>query len=306
MRKIKKKANEQMTLIIIPATTAKPYSLGFPQVYARWAKLAAGMIILALFSIGIWFFISRAELYSINRLKVENQQKQETINKMNQEIKIIEEQQESLIKKQNEIKKQMGLQRESGASSEPSRGSEAINTKPPSDSENIAGRAEYIARQLAQQEKEINEMLTKVKKQTAYYRSLPNQWPVYGEISSEYGWRISPFSRNEESFHEGIDIKGTSGTPIMAAGDGIVTFSGWKAIYGRTVEVEHSCGLITKYGHNSSCLVKKGDKVAKGDIIARVGNTGLSTGPHLHFAVLKGDSTQDPMIYLPEMEEKNT
>lgn len=93
------------------------------------------------------------------------------------------------------------------------------------------------------------------------------------------------------------------GASLPREGVGIVTFAGWKAVYGRTLEIQHNCGLTSKYGHNSSLLVKKGEQVTKGQIIARVGTSGLSTGPHLHFSVLKGDTTQDPMIYLPETDE---
>ncbi|MEN6327108.1 MAG: peptidoglycan DD-metalloendopeptidase family protein [Syntrophomonas sp.] len=306
MWKRKKKANEQVTLIIIPATTAKPYSLSLPRRSARWAMAAAGMIILAVLLIGMWFFTSRAELHSVNQLKNENQQKQETIDEMKQQINKIEEQQKNLIKKQNEIKKQMGLQRESASDSSPSRGSEALNIQNASGSGGTAERTQYIAGQLAQQEKELDVLLAKVKKQTAYYRSLPNQWPVYGEISSNYGWRKSPFRRRNESFHDGVDIKNNSGTPVVAAGDGVVIYSGWMAVYGKTIEIQHSCGLVTKYGHNSSLLVKKGGKVKKGEVIAKVGTTGLSTGPHLHFTVLKDGVTQNPLIYLPEWEEQSS
>ncbi|MDD2619483.1 MAG: peptidoglycan DD-metalloendopeptidase family protein [Syntrophomonadaceae bacterium] len=305
MWKSKKKTNDQLTLILIPATTAKPYSLSIPRKYARGATLAAAMIILAVVLIGVWFFLSRAEIRSVNDLKSDNQKKQETIEKMSQEINRIEEQQKNLIKKQNDIKKQMGLQKESAATPSPSRGGEAVYTHAKQGTQSFSGQTQYIAESLEQQEKEIDELLRKVTKNTEYYRSLPNQWPVYGEISSDYGWRKLTFRRSE-SFHDGIDIKNDSGTPVMAAADGIVTYAGWKAAYGRTVEIQHSCGLITKYGHNSSLLVAKGDSVKKGKIIAKLGSTGVSTGPHLHFSVLKGDNSQDPMIYLAAQEDQNS
>lgn len=303
MWKRKKKANEQVTLIIIPATTAKPYSLRLPRQSARWGMAAAGMLILALLLIGIWFFTSRAELHSVKQLKNENQQKQETIDELEKQINKVEEQQKNLIKKQNEIKKQMGLQQESASDTSPSRGSEALKLQTVLGSESITGRTQHIAGQIAEQEKELDILLAKVKKQTAYYRSLPNQWPVYGEISSDYGWRKSPFRKRNESFHDGVDIKNNSGTPVVAAGDGIVIYSGWMAVYGKTIEIQHSCGLVTKYGHNSSLLVEKGETVKKGEVIAKLGTTGLSTGPHLHFAVLKGGAAQNPLIYLPEWED---
>ena len=85
----------------------------------------------------------------------------------------------------------------------------------------------------------------------------------------------------------------------MAAGDGKVIFAGWKAVYGKTVEIDHGYGFISRYGHNSAILVNEGDKVKKGEPIARLGNTGNSTGPHLHFTILKNNESVNPVNYLP-------
>jgi len=126
----------------------------------------------------------------------------------------------------------------------------------------------------------------------------PSAWPVDGSwISSGFGVRMDPFT-GHQSIHEGVDIAARFGNPIYATGDGIVTWAGDKTGYGGMVEVTHESGLATRYAHASAVLVKEGDIVKKGQEIARVGTTGRSTGPHLHFEVLRNGQPVNPAPYL--------
>ncbi|WP_066506832.1 M23 family metallopeptidase [Abyssisolibacter fermentans] len=115
--------------------------------------------------------------------------------------------------------------------------------------------------------------------------------PTSGRLTSRYGPRWG-------SFHKGIDLASRTGTPIKAADGGVVTFAGYKGTYGYMVEISHGGGYKTRYAHCSKIYVKKGDKVYKDKTIAAVGNTGRSTGPHVHFEVLKYDKNQDPLKYI--------
>ena len=101
-----------------------------------------------------------------------------------------------------------------------------------------------------------------------------------------------------QASHPGVDIVAATGTPVRSALDGEVTFAGWDDIYGNVVYVQHNDSITTVYGHNDEMLVNEGDHVAKGEVIARVGNTGRSTAPHLHFAVLKNGIAEDPGLYV--------
>lgn len=124
-------------------------------------------------------------------------------------------------------------------------------------------------------------------------------WPVPSStrITSTYGRRTSPIFGSGE-FHSGIDIGAPRGNSILAATDGEVVFSGWKGGYGNCIIIDHGGGITTLYGHASKLVVRNGEKVKKGQIIAKIGSTGWSTGPHLHFQVMKNGDHINPMPYL--------
>lgn len=116
-------------------------------------------------------------------------------------------------------------------------------------------------------------------------------WPARGVITSRFGWRY-------RRHHNGIDIAAPRGTPIYAARDGVVEFAGWRGGYGRVVYLDHGAGIVTVYGHASELLVRAGEQVKKGQLIARVGCTGVCTGSHLHFEVRVAGRAVNPLGYL--------
>ena len=119
-------------------------------------------------------------------------------------------------------------------------------------------------------------------------------WPTKGVFTSGYGWRWG-------RMHKGIDIANNTGTPIHAARQGVVTYSGWSGAYGYLVEIAHRDGDSTRYAHNSRLLVKKGQVVPKGMRISLMGSTGRSTGPHLHFEIRRsGGAAINPLSKLPQ------
>jgi murein DD-endopeptidase MepM/ murein hydrolase activator NlpD len=129
------------------------------------------------------------------------------------------------------------------------------------------------------------------------YASTPSVWPVRGWVTSPFGNRIGPFN-GKIQFHEGIDIAAQIGTPVVAPADGVVIKAGFEAGYGNMVELSHGYGLKTVFGHNSRLNVKPGQRVKRGDIIAYSGNTGSSTGPHVHYEVRVNGLPVNPLRYL--------
>jgi murein DD-endopeptidase MepM/ murein hydrolase activator NlpD len=126
----------------------------------------------------------------------------------------------------------------------------------------------------------------------------PDGRPVRnGHISSYFGERQDPFN-GHQAFHKGIDVASPRGSDVIAVAAGVVTFSGEKVGYGNLVEVSHGNGLVTRYGHNQSVAVGVGRTVSRGDTLAYVGSTGRSTGPHVHFEVLKNGRQIDPLSFI--------
>ena len=133
-------------------------------------------------------------------------------------------------------------------------------------------------------------------------RALPLGSPADGEISSEFGYRRSPFSRRA-SFHEGIDVSLRRGNLVVATGGGIIERVAYNRTYGTVIDVKHAPGLVTRYAHLNKSLVKQGQRVQRGELIALSGNTGRSTGPHLHYEVLVHDRPRDPRPFIEIADE---
>lgn len=129
-------------------------------------------------------------------------------------------------------------------------------------------------------------------------RLVPNAQPIEdGTLGSRFGVRSDPFN-NRQVLHEGLDFPAPVGAPILAAGAGVVVFARWHSAYGNQVDIDHGNGLVTRYAHASELLVREGDIVRQGQRIAKVGSTGRSTGPHLHFEVRVDGMARDPLRYL--------
>jgi len=143
----------------------------------------------------------------------------------------------------------------------------------------------------------VDEIKNYLRIQKDLYMATPTGTPVPGNITSAYGKRINPFS-GENSHHSGIDISASPGTPIRTTADGVVSYSSWTQASGYLVVVEHGCGFSTVYAHNKKNHVKVGQGVKRGEIIAYVGSSGKSTGPHVHYEVLKNGVSVNPQKFL--------
>lgn len=131
--------------------------------------------------------------------------------------------------------------------------------------------------------------------------NAPSIWPVMGRISSSFGERVDPFGgEGEGEFHRGVDIAAPYGTPVHAAGDGIVVSAGWGNGYGREVVLNHGHGITTLYAHMSSIAVVTGESVSRGQVVGYVGRSGHATGPHLHYEVRISGTAVNPYRYMRE------
>jgi murein DD-endopeptidase MepM/ murein hydrolase activator NlpD len=155
--------------------------------------------------------------------------------------------------------------------------------------------------QATQQEASFKEISVFLDKQRSILAATPSLWPIKGWITSGFGKRASPLT-GEPGRHMGVDIANEVNTPIRVTADGIVTYAGWEAGYGRLVAVEHGYGYSTRYGHCARIDVRVGDEIKRGQIIGYVGSTGRSTGSHLHYEVRIHGMPVDPEKYLPKVD----
>ncbi|MCL1999293.1 MAG: peptidoglycan DD-metalloendopeptidase family protein [Turicibacter sp.] len=140
------------------------------------------------------------------------------------------------------------------------------------------------------------QLMTEVERLLPHISNHPTIRPVNGRFTSGFGWRRNPFGSGSE-FHSGVDIAAPRGTAIVATGGGRVTFAGWNGAYGNQVVINHGNGIQTSYAHASSILVRVGQYVSRGEVIARVGSTGRSTGPHVHYEVLINGRAVNPVTF---------
>ena len=161
----------------------------------------------------------------------------------------------------------------------------------------LSNEINYIKENVLQLERQYRQHLFVFSQYQDWFDSMPSIWPVYGHIQSRYGWRMHPLTRRRQ-FHKGIDIPAWTGAPVQATADGYVEFSGWDGGYGWMVVIAHDFAYRTIYAHMSEIDVIQGIRVSKGQIIGKIGTSGRSTGPHIHYEIRQGRKAKDPLAYL--------
>jgi murein DD-endopeptidase MepM/ murein hydrolase activator NlpD len=234
--------------------------------------------------------VSRRLIHYANTIAKSNDQ-QRVIDSFTQETKKVNEAIETLVKEDNYLRKQLGMKRWKSNI----RLSSLFKDNHPKTKQEKAGYEFKVADvRLTERKKSLKELKKWVSDIRQRYSTTPSRWPIAGRVVSRFGYRIYPW----RGFHTGIDISGRYGAPIRATADGVVSYAGWKRGYGKTVQIKHDHGMSTLFAHNSRFSVKVGQRVKKGQIICYVGNTGYTTGPHLHYEVRKANKPINPASYL--------
>jgi murein DD-endopeptidase MepM/ murein hydrolase activator NlpD len=158
---------------------------------------------------------------------------------------------------------------------------------------------DWLLKQATVQERILDELSQAAEQRSSRWASTPSIWPVKGWVTSGFGPRISPFTE-KPAWHDGLDIGAAPNTSVHAPAQGRITSIGYDPKLGNIVRVDHGFGIETLYGHLAKALVKEGQRVERGDVIALVGSSGLSTGPHLHYMVKLNGQALDPTKYILE------
>lgn len=249
----------------------------------RWLKLFA-MFASVLFCSSFYGFYGltqqaahlRIEIEN-GRLRAENERQRQELNELSTRVEAVEDTSRRLAEKSGVVHGEAALPGTGGPAS-------------PLDAKSLAALEEKMNR--LEKDMQAYEAVLRKRGYT------PSVWPVEGRLESGFGGRRNPFGGTSYEFHSGQDIDAPSGAPVIAGANGNVTFVGWQNGYGQLVVIDHGGGLTTRYGHLSHIDVSHGQTVTRGQFIARVGSTGRSTGPHLHYEVRINDEPVNPLQYL--------
>ena len=210
------------------------------------------------------------------RLRAENDKQRRELKQLNNRVEAVEDTSRKLAEKSGVIEEPVL----------PGTGGPEL----PLDEEGLAALEE----KMAQLEREIH-VYESVLRERGY---TPTVWPVMGKLEGGFGGRRNPFGGGSYEFHSGQDIEAAMGAPIVSGASGKVSFVGWQNGYGQLIVIDHGGGLTTRYGHLSHIDVELGQTLSRGQFIGRVGSTGRSTGPHLHYEVRINDQAVNPLQYL--------
>jgi len=287
---------------------SKP-KLQFIEIKNYKAKLAIYLVLSVLFLstliVSVFYFVDSIENSSKNfiSLKAENRQLKDNLDKITTQFNFLSAQLDSLGKVDNQLRIAANLPPISGDESMVGIGGGSFDnnldfSSNPSEEKikNVLSYVDEISRKIDFEKSQYLVISNKLKENQKLYNAIPAIKPCEGTLADGFGLRYHPILHIKR-MHEGLDIITDIGTPVYVTGDGVVDFVGNREGFGLCVEVDHSFGYVTVYGHLSQSLVREGQKVARGNEIALSGNSGLSTGPHVHYEVHHDGVALNPAGY---------
>ncbi len=302
---------EYYTLVIIPPSGRRLRMIRFTARVLRFGVLVALCLLLATgaFAVSYWRLWSQsAELAYLRALTVQQSREIEflaeqayALKKEMVKIRQLEAQLRDMMQLEPEHVTAVGLERHGAVAAGVSPGrwevSGASQLERPQVPEEIGQTLAQLSAELPFRQESLVRLRDLLAADEPHVATLPVLWPALGYVSSAFGYRRSPFTGRIE-FHHGVDIAAPYGSPIIATGDGVVVFSGWYGLLGRTVIIDHGDGYTTVYGHNARNLVSVGDRVRRGQVIALVGASGRATGPHVHYEIRLHGKAVNPLRYM--------
>ncbi|OGW11389.1 MAG: hypothetical protein A2W77_08145 [Nitrospinae bacterium RIFCSPLOWO2_12_39_16] len=302
---------KQYTIMVIPDISGKLRRFSISE---KSAKILLSVFILITFTSAFLFYrhikLSK-EVIELEGLRKETREQRLQIQQFVQKVKDFEHQMARLDRFDRKLRVITSLEgngtptsvQKWGVGGIDDRETDAYTSILPFEGKNIIGELnkdiDELNNQARSQEISFQELDEFFKEQESLLSSTPSIWPVKGWVTSGFGYRLSPFTDRKE-VHEGIDVATRMNAQVISPADGIVVRAGKDLSYGNILEIDHGYGVVTRYGHNAKILVNMGDKVKRGQAIAQVGNTGRSTGPHLHYEVIMNGVPVNPFRYILE------
>ena len=288
-------AHEFFTVIVVPHAKARFRKIQVPLKLARWVAGGATVFMLTLSGFLVHYSRVAGEVYELRRLRAENQILTQKTRDYEQNAGKLQAKVEHLHSIVSKLGIMAGLDHslpDAGVGGEG--GVTSFETVPPAAERHSLAEMELNVSALTDKSTRLEEFY---RDQKLLLSSTPSIWPVRGYLSATFGKRLDPFTGRPD-FHPGIDISTPIGTRVVAPADGIVLSCALSGGYGNAIIIDHGYGVVSRYGHLESYNVQPGQRVHRGDVIAFVGNTGRSTGPHLHYEVWVRDQAQNPIHFI--------
>ena len=305
---------DEVTIVLFPGTLRAPKKIRMPQRVVKIGVLVSFVVLIGF--LGSIFYFSQQYLSlqgsenELVKLRRDSKIRKIQVAKFAQQVKNFETQMARLERFEKKLRvitalenspksveKNWGVGGPYGLSTNSFK--TAMDRGAASMVDRLSNGLDHLDRQAKIQSISFQELDDFFKNQKSFLSSTPSIWPTRGWVTSSFGFRKSPFTGLREK-HEGWDIAARSGAPVRATADGVVVVEGREYGYGNLVEIDHGYGIVTRYGHNSKHLVKVGDRVKRGQVVSLVGNTGRSTGPHLHYEILLNGVPVSPKNYILE------
>lgn len=299
-------SNESFTLIVVPDRHAEVKRYHLKKVWLFQAAAVVAVVALIGFVLTGHYFSVVSEAQQNPALREENL-------KLKSELAVIREQLEHVGQTLDRVERFDQKLRAITLLSDPQRNlamgpteqqplpaggeNQFVRSKDAEGPQVLGQKLEKLSAEAARQEQSLQELQAYFQDQKSLLASVPSVWPVRGWVTSDFGSRLDPYT-SERVMHAGLDIAGPHGKAIVAPADGTVVFAGLEGGYGNVLVIDHGYGIKTRFGHLASIRVKAGERVKRGDEIAAMGNTGRSTGPHLHYEVRVNGIAQNPRKFI--------
>ncbi len=305
---------DEFTIVVFPGSLGAPKKLRLPKRFVKFGVLVSFVVLIGVMGSSFYFVQQYLRLQGseteLVKLRRESKIRKIQVEKFAQQVKNFETEMARLERFEKKlrvitaledspksIEKNWGVGGPYGLSSNSF--TTAMGRGAATMVERLSNGLDHLSKQAKIESISFQELDNFFKNQKSLLSSTPSIWPTRGWVTSNFGFRKSPFTGLREK-HEGWDIAARNGSPVRATADGVVVVEGREYGYGNLVEVDHGYGIVTRYGHNSKHLVKVGDRIKRGQVVSLVGNTGRSTGPHLHYEVLLHGVPVNPKNYILE------
>lgn len=299
-------SNESFTLIVVPDRHAEVKRFHLKKVWLIQAVVVVAVIALVGFVMAGHYFSVVSDAHENPTLREENL-------KLKSELAVIREQLQHVGQTLDRVERFDQKLRAITLLSDPQRNlamgpteqqplpvageNQFVRSKDAEGPQVLGQKLEKLSAEATRQEQSLQELQAYFQDQKSLLASVPSVWPTRGWVTSDFGSRLDPYT-SERVMHAGLDIAGPHGKEIVAPSDGTVVFAGLEGGYGNVLVIDHGYGIKTRYGHLSAIKVKAGERVKRGDIVAAMGNTGRSTGPHLHYEVRVNGIAQNPRKFI--------